>query len=246
MANGIKKITDAMATAIPEENVARFERIAAAVERMQASNGFNLNIGRDAAANIANVQNTMELAQDSAERTVQSTIDVENGLEDVAPAASEAVDGVHNFSDAVRDAGNASKRSSGLIGKLIHAFGRILMYRAIRTAIKEITEGFKLGIANVREYSKAIGSEFYKAMDAANNATFKMKNSLGAALAPALQALIPVLQMVVSWVISAANAFNQFISLMTGATSWTRATDAAADSLDDVKKSAGGAGKAVQ
>lgn len=246
VANGIKKITEAVSTAIPEENVARFERIAAAVERMQSTNGINLKIGMDAAGNLPNIQSAMEQVKDSAQRTVQSTIQVGGGLKDVAPAANDAAKGIDNYATSAKSSVKASRGASGGVHGLLSAFVRIAKYRLIRTVIREITEGFKFGIANVREYSKAIGSEFYKAMDAANNATFKMKNSLGAALAPALQALIPLLQTVVSWIISAANAFNQFVSLLTGATSWTRATDAEASSLDKVKKSAGGAGKAIK
>lgn len=246
VANGIKKITEAVSTAIPEENVARFERIAAAVEHMQSANGFNLKIGFDAAGNMNSIQSAMEQAKDSAQHAVESTIQVGGKMEDVAPAANDAAKGIDNYANSAKASVKASKSASGGVHGLLSAFVRIAKYRLIRTVIKEITEGFKFGIANVREYSKAIGSEFNKAMDAANNATFKMKNSLGAALAPALQALLPILQTVVSWIITAANAINQFVALLSGATSWTRATDASAKSLDKVKKSAGGAGSALK
>ena len=79
-------------------------------------------------------------------------------------------------------------------------------------------------------------------MDSASNALLKMKNSIGAAVAPALQALIPILQTIVSWVITAANALNQFLSLLTGKSTWTRAKDVSAGAA----KSLGGAGKAAK
>ena len=132
------------------------------------------------------------------------------------------------------------------LGQIIRSFGRILFYRVIRNVLKQIGESFKEGLENVRAYSKAIDGSFNKAMTSMENSLFKMKNSLGAALAPALEAIIPYVQQLVSWFITLVNYVNQFFALMGGKTQWTRATDASASSLDKVKKSAGGAAKEVK
>lgn len=175
--------------------------------------------------------------------------EVENVQSRMVDAGKAARDAGSHARDAAKDvdkAGKSAKHASGMFAKLAHTFGRILMYRAIRAILREIMEGFKEGVTNVREYSKAIDSSFYKAMDRANMATLKMKNSLGAMLAPALEALVPVLQTVTGWVISAANAINQLISILTGKDTWVRAIDVTNDALDDTKKSAGGAAKEVK
>lgn len=132
------------------------------------------------------------------------------------------------------------------LDKVIHAFGRIMFYRMIRNILKHIGQGFTEGIKNVRAYSKAIDGTFNKAMTSAEDALLKMKNSLGAALAPALEALVPVLQTFVNWFITLVNYVNQFISLITGKDQWTRAIDASTSSLDDTKKAAKGAAKEVK
>lgn len=132
---------------------------------------------------------------------------------------------------------------------VIPLFGRIKSIASsmlIRSAIRALTKAFSEGIANAKAYHQAIGSDIAAAMTTASNATFKMKNSIGAALLPMFQQLIPVLQTVTNWLIIAANAFNQFFAILGGATSWTRATDAAADSFDKVAGAAGGAGGAIQ
>lgn len=160
-------------------------------------------------------------------------------LKDVKENADGASNGFGNF-------GKGINKTISPLDKLIKAFNRILFYRVIRSVIKEISKGFSEGIANVREYSKAINGSFNTAMTNAENALFKMKNSVGAALAPALEALVPVLQTLVSWFITLVNYVNQFISLLTGKTEWTRAIDASASSFEKTKKSASGAAKEVK
>lgn len=169
--------------------------------------------------------------------------------EELTTANNELKNIKENAVGASNGFGNLGKGINRVISpldKLIKAFNRILFYRVIRSVIKEISKGFSEGIANVREYSKAINGSFNTAMTNAENALFKMKNSLGAALAPAIEALVPVLQTVVSWFITMVNYANQFIALLTGKSQWTRATDASASSLDKVKSSASGAAKQVK
>ena len=328
VASGISRLNSALSAQIPEENIARLERLAAVMERLQANANVNIGVninnnggagGLDQVmANVrANVVNAMQPAE-SEVRTVAEGVEqatngigndfrnaVETARESAAALVNDLVNGtsridllrmrmnamqeelrqgiesgrfndqrIANYAMRIQDinrqimdaneeaehaAGGgfrnffASLREglrhvinfrSGLFG-LFHSFVRIAKYRLMRTAIREIVDGFKTGIKNVREYSKAIGSDFYKAMDSANDATLKMKNSLGASLAPLLQMLIPILQRVISWVIEAANAINQFFAILRGQSSWTRAVDVDASSLEEVKESASGASKAI-
>lgn len=169
----------------------------------------------------------------------EEVVHLDKTLKDVKENADGASNGFGNL-------GKGINRVISPLGKIIKAFNRILFYRVIRSVIKEISKGFSEGIANVREYSKAINGSFNTAMTNAENALFKMKNSVGAALAPALEALVPVLQTLVSWFITLTNYVNQFISLLTGKTEWTRAIDASASSFEKTKKSASGAAKEVK
>lgn len=130
--------------------------------------------------------------------------------------------------------------------RLASQFGRVMRYRALRAVLKSITEGFKEGVENYYRYSQAIGSSFAPAMNSAASSLLQMKNSIGAAVAPLIQSVIPYLQMAVSWFISLVNYANQFFALMRGQSTWSRATEQSAKAFDDVKKSASGASKAVK
>ena len=132
------------------------------------------------------------------------------------------------------------------IKKLGSQFARLVKYRVLRAVIKSISEGFQEGVENVYRYSQAIGSSFSASMDSAASSLLQMKNSIGAAVAPAIQALIPYLQMVVNWVITGVNYLNQFFALLRGQQTWTRAVPTTAKAFDDVKKSAKGASAAMK
>jgi len=125
-------------------------------------------------------------------------------------------------------------------------FARIAKYRIFRTLLKEVSEGFSVGLENVRKYSQAINGLYYRDMKGLDNSLLKMKNSIGAATAQAILSMIPLFQTLTHWVIEAANAINQFFALMNGATTWTRAVDVDAEQFEELKKSAGGAGKAIK
>ena len=164
-------------------------------------------------------------------------------IKESADGAKEATNGVVvGFSGIVK----AANKVISPLDKVIRAFGRIAFYRVIRSILKYIGEGFKEGIANVRAYSAAINGSFNVAMTQAEATLLKVNNSLGAALAPVLQAIIPVLQTLASWFITVINLANQLVALLTGKSQWTRATDASADSIDNVGKAAGGAAKKVK
>ena len=121
-------------------------------------------------------------------------------------------------------------------------FLRIARYRALYSAISMVSNALREGVGNLYGYSKSIGGSFAASMDAATSSLLTMKNSLAVAVAPAIQALIPVLQTVVSWVVTAANAISQFFALLNGAGSWTKATTA----VKEYGEAVGGAGGAAK
>ena len=129
---------------------------------------------------------------------------------------------------------------------LVKQFARIAKYRMLRAVLKQIAEGFKEGVENYYRYSQAISSSFAPAMDSAASSLLQMKNSIGAAAAPLIMELIPYLQQVVSWFITAINYANQLIALLRGQSSWSRATERSAKAFDGVKKSVGGAAAAMK
>ena len=132
------------------------------------------------------------------------------------------------------------------ITSLVKGFGRIAKYRVLRAILKQISSGISEGVQNVYFYSKAVGTSLAPAMDSAASALLQMKNSIGAAVAPVIESLVPVLQTVVDWFITAVNYANQFFALIRGQKTWTRAVPATTNAFDDQTKAAKSAGAAIK
>lgn len=133
------------------------------------------------------------------------------------------------------------KDLTGGLSKFFSRIKRIATTMLIRSAIRGLIKSVKEGIVNVREWAKINNHEFYASMDGLKKKTNELKNALGAALVPLLQALIPVMKSLVSTIIDAGNWFNQFISLLSGKNTWIRATqdvEGYTDSINEAGKAA--------
>ena len=193
------------------------------------------------------ISDGMTVISGAMEGAVGSTGTVTDGMVEVEASAETATGSAHRFADAldyiktkakgawssmwqIRDGVNGLKGAFSAMFPTLSTFlsgmGRIAKYRLIRTVIKQITSGMSEGIQNVYHYSQAIGGSFAPSMDSAASALLQMKNAIGAALAPLIQSLIPYLQIVVNWFITAINYVNQFFALLRGQATWTRAMPA--------------------
>ena len=239
----------AVENAVPPKAITRMEKLAASLERIKAisvgglagmQQSFELPAVQDMKDSI---QQAIPASMQEAQAEIQKTKET---LEQTAPAAKETAEGLKDVARGAQEAAKGVKHYHGAFAKFLSSIGRIIEFRAIRYVLREISEGFKTGLENVKAYSKAIGSSLYPAMESGNNATFKMKNAIGAALAPALQMIIPCVVQAVHWFINLINVVNQFFALLRGQSTWTEATDAPASTLDKVKKAAGGASKEIK
>ena len=139
--------------------------------------------------------------------------------------------------------GSAFSHAVTKAGDFFKSIKRIAMYRAIRTMIKAITDGFAEGIKNLYFYSQEVGTQFAVSMDRAATAALYLKNSIGAATAPLTNALIPVLERVVDKVVDVINVFNEMTAALTNQPTWTKAIkypvscqNAAEDATKSAKK----------
>ena len=146
---------------------------------------------------------------------------------------------------AASNIGGFAKKLTGL-GR---ALGRIVLYRALRTLIKEISQAFKEGVGNLYQWSKILGGEFSQSMDQAATSLLYLKNSLGAMVAPIINVLAPALDFLVDKLVGVLNTVNQLFAALTGANYWTRARKSAteyAEAVDDSGKAAKNAAKEAQ
>ena len=126
--------------------------------------------------------------------------------------------------------------------KFFSRIKRIATTMLIRSAIRGLIKSVKEGMNNLYEWSKLNNGAFAKSLDTIHAKTAQLKNSIGASLAPLIQALVPVINTLANAAITAFNNVNQLIALLTGQGYWTKAAEGA----NDYATAAGGAAKAAQ
>lgn len=100
---------------------------------------------------------------------------------------------------------------------------RIAIYRLIRSALKEISQGLKEGIENLYQWSKVTGGDFAPAMDKITTAMLYFKNSVAAAVSPLITYFAPAIDAAIDKIVELVNVVNQFLARITGRATWTAA-----------------------
>lgn len=140
--------------------------------------------------------------------------------------------GMAPITSRVKAVGVAIKESfsgsiiGSFIGKLnegFRALKRIAMYRLFRTTIKEITEGFKTGIDDMYQYSKATNGEFAQTLDNLASSSLTYKNSLGAIMAPIINLVVPWIDKLLDKLVDVNNYAAMIIAGLSGKSTFTKA-----------------------
>lgn len=189
-------------------------------------------------------QNKLD-TQQIADRTI-AIQNLQDRIDELKDSQEEATESTRSFGESFKDFKKGLKDAFPLLNNLAKKLKGIIIKRTLTAAVKKIAAGAKEGLQNVYEYSKMIGSSFAPSMDSAASAIAQMKNSLGAALAPALQAIIPLLQQLVNGFISVVNWVNQLFSLLNGQKTWTRALPQTTSAFEKQTKAAKKTGAAIK
>lgn len=127
----------------------------------------------------------------------------------------------------ISKAANSFKNSFAGINKQLNYFGaaikNVLVYSTLSRMLGAITKSVKTGTDNLYQYSKIIDGKFASSMDRLAASFQYFQNSIGAAIAPIINAFAPAIDLAVDKVVELINAFNQMIAKLTGASSWTKA-----------------------
>lgn len=122
---------------------------------------------------------------------------------------------------------NSFKNSFAGINKQLNYFGaaikNVLVYSTLSRMLGAITKGVQTGTENLYQYSKIIDGKFAASMDRLAASFQYFQNSIGAAIAPIINAFAPAIDLAVDKVVELINAFSQMIAKLTGASSWTKA-----------------------
>ena len=131
---------------------------------------------------------------------------------------------------------------------LFSSLKRIAFYRAIRSAIKFITQGLKEGIENLYQWSATADGTFKKSMDSLATSALYLKNSFAAMVSPLIEAVAPAIDFVVDKVVGFFNTVNQVFAALTGKSTYTVAKKVATvwkEIEDDSKKTSTNTKKAA-
>ena len=270
--NNVKKLAGALESLIKKsagsENAAKglwqvavsLEKIADASERVQAVKSAMQNL-RGAIVKPSDIMNLKKVQEAEAKSAVEQPVSALPDNKAYLKSIDYAEQKTNHFSNAIHKAISAGKslvglgwdklksKISGLIGpvtNLIHSFGRIAMYRAVRSAIKAITQGFSEGIKHLYHWSEIVGNEFKNSMDSLATSAHYLRDSLGAMASPLIDALAPAIEVLVEKFVSLLNVVNQFIATITGQDSWRRAVRTATEYDDGIKDAADSAKKATE
>lgn len=123
------------------------------------------------------------------------------------------------------------------LSKSIFSLGNMFKLLALRMATRQVLSGITQGFGHAVEYSEALKTS----MNGLEMSTGAFTNSLGAMIAPLVNAIAPALSQIIDWFMAAANAVAHFFAVLTGAGSYIVAKKSIASVSSEQKKMAGAA-----
>lgn len=124
---------------------------------------------------------------------------------------------------AFKKVNEGAKKSGGLLktfsSRLKGIALSLLIFNWITKAFNAMVAGMKEGFNNLVQYS----DKYNNAMSQLKSAGTQLKNSLATAFAPIVTMVIPYLVQLISYITAAANKVAEFMAIMSGASSWTKA-----------------------
>lgn len=134
---------------------------------------------------------------------------------------SRAIKEIDKLKDKTKD---VTKKTNGIFSSIGKALKRIVLYRGIRSIISSIGNAIKTGVDNLYQFSKIGNGSFAQALDSMSTSVQYLTNSLGAALAPVIESLTPLITNIIDAMASFNNRVAQMFSYMNGKDTYLKAT----------------------
>lgn len=119
--------------------------------------------------------------------------------------------------------GNAAQGGIKKLTGFLKSIVRIAMYRAIRSALKAITQALSQGTENLYYFSQAVGSNFAPSMDRLATSMLYLKNGFAAMFSPLVEYFTPLIENLVDKLVDAFNWVQRLFAQLTGKTTWNKA-----------------------
>ena len=127
-------------------------------------------------------------------------------------------------------------KSSGLLGTMASRFKglalSLLIFNQISKAFNAMVSGIKQGFGNLY---KEVGG-FKSAVDELKASSLTLKNSFAAAFRPLVEIAIPYIQKAIEYMTMLADSFGQFMAVITGQKTYTKAIKQTTAALEEGKK----------
>lgn len=124
---------------------------------------------------------------------------------------------------STKKAHNSSKNYNKGLRGLLRTAKQFLIFGTFFTIQRQISQAFQEGTQNLYQYSKAIDGNFAQSMDRLTTSFLYMKNAIGAAVAPLINAVTPALESLIDTVAEFGNKLAETFAALTGATTFKKA-----------------------
>ena len=124
---------------------------------------------------------------------------------------------------STKKANNSSKNYNKGLRGLLETAKRFLVFGTFFTIQRQISQAFSEGTQNLYQYSKAIDGKFAQSMDRLATSFLYLKNAIGAAVAPIINAVTPALESLIDTVAEFGNKLAETFAALTGATTFKKA-----------------------
>lgn len=140
---------------------------------------------------------------------------------------------------AVEELGDKSKKTKSFLGKMFDKFKNVMFYRLVRTLLAQMTRAISAGLENIAKFS----SEANSILSGYKTEFTYIQNSLGAALLPVLQSLLPTIIRISDGLVDITNSIGMVSAALNGQNTFIKAKKYVqdyAEAVDDAKKSTTG------
>lgn len=157
------------------------------------------------------------------------------------------------FAEALRSVGKESKSTGDKLTQfkkklkkgLVFITKYFLGFRSLFFLVRKLRRSVGEGITNLYKYDQA-NNQTTKALDSLATSIQYLKNAWGAAFAPIINAVMPILTALIDMLADAGNAFARFIAQITGQKTVIQAVKVEKKFNDEMDKTASGAGNAAK
>ena len=137
---------------------------------------------------------------------------------------------------STKKANNSSKNYNKGLRGLLETAKRFLVFGTFFTIQRQISQAFSEGTQNLYQYSKAIDGKFAQSMDRLATSFLYLKNAIGAAVAPIINAVTPALESLIDTVAEFGNKLAETFAALTGATTFKKAIKSHKDYAEAVNQ----------